>query len=138
MAKLVSEMPAAAFSWISSRGARTALPPVLGFGIAVGLLFTGGVGWRTSGQWWNGLDSGSRVLLAVIAALALFVVTTVVMLLVPALTRVYEGGWGNSWPGRTLREMAIRHQVRLMARLQASKGENAYMRRYYLFPPSER
>lgn len=133
---LVSDAPASALSWVSSRSARTALPPVLSFGLAVGLLFTGGVGWRTSGRWWDELDSGSRVLLAAVAALALVVLTTVLMLLLPSLTRVYEGQWGRGWPGQKLREVAIRHQVRLMKRLQASKSE--YMRRYYLFPPSER
>jgi len=156
MVTLVSDLSASAFSWISGRGVRTALPPVLGLGVAVGLLLTGGVGWRTSGHWWDGLDGGSRVLLAALAAVALFMLTTVVMLLLPSLTRVYEGQWGRGWPGRALRQVAIRRQVRLMRHLKASarenasagesadvgesagRGGNAYMRRYYLYPPSER
>src|ERR1051326_1826979 len=135
----MSALPAHDFSsWISHRDVRTALPPVLGFGAAVGILFTGGVGWRRSRQWWDGLDGGSRALLAASVVVGLFLLITMVMLLLPSLTRVYEGQWGRQWVGRTLSDVAIRRQLERMKRLKAKDDDFAYARRYFSFPPSEK
>jgi hypothetical protein len=118
-------------AWMPSRQAATALPPVVAFGTATAALFAAGAGWHNAWRWWQQLDGSSRALLTVAVAVGLFLLTTAVMLLLPALTRVYEG----RWPGARLRSAAARRQAARLQRLTTADSDKTYSRRYFLFPP---
>jgi hypothetical protein len=131
----VNDLAARAYTWVPSREAGTVLPPVVAFGTGIVLLFAAGKGWHNAWRWWQRLDGGSRALLTAGIVIGLFLLTTVVMLLLPALTRVYEGNWGSRWLGWRLRSVAARHETARLEQLQADGNERAYWRRYSSFPP---
>jgi hypothetical protein len=124
-------------AWLPSRQAGTALPPVVAFGTGIAALFAAGAGWQNAFRWWQRLDGASRALLTVAVAVGLFLLTTAVMLLLPTLTRVYEGNWGKGWPGGRLRSAAARREEARFQRLLHADSERAYAKRYLSFPPRQ-
>jgi len=123
-------------AWVPSRQAGTTLPPVVAFATGIALLFAAGAGWRNAWRWWQRLDGSSRALLTAAAVVGVFLLTTVIMLLLPALTRVYAGSWGRRGPGGRLRAAATRRERGRLERLQAVDTDRSYWRRYFTFPPT--
>lgn len=122
---------------MSLRAVSTALPPVVAFAAAVGAFFVGGAGWQAGWRWWRHLDGGTHALLAAGLAVAVFMLVTMVMLLLPSLTRLYEGYWGSQGIASRLRAIGVQREAERLARLRRSGAESAYQRRYMAFPPVE-
>lgn len=119
--------------FVDKRLVLTSLLPSAAFWVAVATLTGGQIGWTRVRKWWTHLDTGTHLLLTVVAVALLVLFALLLSAQEGLILRFYEGYWGRRIPGRWLSAFGVRRQQEKVARLDLN-DDSQFEYRYRNFP----
>ena len=119
--------------FVDKRLVLTSLLPSAVFWATVATLTGGQIGWTRVRKWWTHLDTGTHLLLTVVAVALLVLFALLLSAQEGAILRFYEGYWGRRIPGRWLSAFGVRRQQKKVGRLNLN-DDSQFEYRYRNFP----